>query len=178
MWHIPLRALSPSSVSDHAPWDHTSTGSHVTEWGLPIWYVSQGAGLRKARWVVIRSAYRISPFSSSLISCDSMNKPQLPCIPYFYLEAAGQYDLCSVSVDLSPASENISVAGLVPWHYHRSPLNYSPNIKWILKWFYYLDHSKMYDWSIDWRRYRKSCWLCAQIRASVRIDVKNVQIKI
>jgi len=91
----------------------------------------------------------------------------------FYLEAAGQYDLCSVSVDLSPTSENISVAGLVPWHYHRSPLNYSPNIKWILKWFYYLDHSKMYDWLIDWRRYRKSCWLFALIRASVRIDVKK-----
>ena len=71
----------------------------------------------------------------------------------FYLEAAGQYDLCSVSVDLSPTSENISVAGLVPWHYHRSLLNYFPTFSGSLSDFFDLDqakNSRLIKWLIDW----------------------------
>ena len=44
--------------------------------------------------------------------------------------------------------KNISVPGLIPWHYYWSPANYSPPPV-DLKWFYYLDHSKN-AWLIDW----------------------------
>jgi len=45
--------------------------------------------------------------------------------PSHHLEqSAGQCYLRSISVDLPSASENISLS-LVPWHYHRLPLNYS-----------------------------------------------------
>ena len=36
------------------------------------------------------------------------------------------YDISPVSVNLLSAFKNISVPGLVPWHYHWSPVNYSP----------------------------------------------------
>ena len=44
--------------------------------------------------------------------------------------------------------KNISVSGLVSWHYHYHPRLIIPHLQWILKWFYYLDHSKN-AWLID-----------------------------
>jgi len=56
------------------------------------------------------------------------------------------YNLCSVSFNRPSASENISLPGLVSWHYHRSPLNHFPKCPlclplpvWIRLWsFMYL----------------------------------------
>ena len=51
----------------------------------------------------------------------------LPPVWFHHLEQpARQRDICPVSVNLLSASKNISVPGLVPWHYDWSPLNYSP----------------------------------------------------
>jgi len=52
-------------------------------------------------------------------------RPGLPSRRTHHLEqSAGQRDLCSISVDLPSASENISVPHLVPRHNHRSPLSH------------------------------------------------------
>ena len=54
-------------------------------------------------------------------------RPGLPSRRTHQLEqSARQCDICPVSLDLPSASENISVPGLVPSHYHRFPSNYSP----------------------------------------------------
>jgi len=53
-------------------------------------------------------------------------RPGLPSRRTLHLEQpAGQRDICPVSVNLLPAFKNISVPGLVTWHYHWSPVNYS-----------------------------------------------------
>jgi len=76
-------------------------------------------------------------------------RPGLPSRRTHHLEQpAGQCDLCLVSVNLPSAFKNISVPGLVPWHYDWS-LEIIPHLQWILKWFCYLDHSKNI-WLIDW----------------------------
>ena len=45
---------------------------------------------------------------------------------YSPIMPARQRDICSVSVNLPSAFKIISVPDLVPWHYHWSPVNYSP----------------------------------------------------
>jgi len=48
------------------------------------------------------------------------------CVRRLMEQPAGQRDICPVSVNLPSAFNNVSVPGLVPWHYRRSPENYSP----------------------------------------------------
>jgi len=74
----------------------------------------------------------ISAHSRSLASAGAVRetvyrrRPGLPSRRTHHLEQpAGQHDIYPVYVNLPSASENISVPGLVPWHYHRSALNYS-----------------------------------------------------
>jgi len=45
---------------------------------------------------------------------------------YHLEQSVGQCDLSFVSADLPSASENSSVPGLIPWHYHRQLLTYYP----------------------------------------------------
>ena len=63
-------------------------------------------------------------------------RPGLPSHRTHHLQQpAGQRDICPVSVNLPSAFKNISVPGLVPWHYHWSRQIIS-HLQWILKWFY------------------------------------------
>ena len=54
-------------------------------------------------------------------------RPGLPGRRTHHLEQpTGQRYISPVSVNLPSAFKNISVPGLIPWHYHWSPVNYSP----------------------------------------------------
>ena len=54
-------------------------------------------------------------------------RPGLPGRRTHHLEQpTGQRDISPVCVNLPSAFKNISVPGLIPWHYHWSPVNYSP----------------------------------------------------
>ena len=53
--------------------------------------------------------------------------PRYTALATHHLEQpTGQRDISPVSVNFPSASKNISVPGLIPWHYHWSPVNYSP----------------------------------------------------
>ena len=76
------------------------------------------------------------------------------CWTHHMEEPAGQCHLCSISVNLPSASENISVLGFLPWHYHWWPVAYSPILSgfWsdLFTWTTVKIHNWLLDWLIDW----------------------------
>ena len=76
------------------------------------------------------------------------------CWTHHMEEPAGQCHLCSISVNLPSASENISVLGFLSWHYHWWPVAYSPILSgfWsdLFTWTTVKIHNWLLDWLIDW----------------------------
>ena len=85
------------------------------------------ASCRRSAWLTFPPLCSDQSFAGAAREAVYRRRPGLPGRWTHHLEQpAGQRDICFVSVNLPSAFKNISVPGLVPWHYHWFPVNYSP----------------------------------------------------
>jgi len=111
----------------------TATSKLLHRWCMHIYRI-----WKKIEW----SSHRWTPFVLQYFLT------VMPCWSDHLEQSARQCDFCSISFDLPSVSENISLPGLISWHYHQSLLNHSPTFS--ESWNYFITWTilNIYDWLI------------------------------